>query len=72
MIGNMNMTTGQLIKSWRISEGLTQTALASLLSVSPQSVRYWEADIKRPSNAHCDALQRVSRKKLKRDALAFG
>lgn len=64
-------TTGQLIKSWRVSKGLTQRELAALCGVSSQTIWYWESGTKRPTNAHCDLLQAVSKGKLRRDVLAF-
>lgn len=64
-------TYGKQIRSWREAEGLTRPALAAQLSVSTQTIYYWEMGIKRPSNPHCRALQRISKRKLKQEQLAF-
>lgn len=64
-------TYGKQIRSWREAEGLTRTALAKLLSVSAQTIYYWETGAKRPSLSHCRALQRISKRKLKQEQLAF-
>ena len=51
---------GEKIRDARISKGMTQRDLASIIGVTPESVSYYERDLKRPSfdvlKSICNAL----------------
>ncbi len=52
------------IKSLRARQSISQTVLASLLNISPSTVRQWEAGAKHPSGSSLKLLHLIERKGL--------
>lgn len=54
----------QKIKSLRARQAISQAVLASLLNVSPSTVRQWEAGAKHPSGSSLKLLDLIERRGL--------
>ena len=52
------------IKALRARQAISQTVLASLLNISPSTVRQWEAGTKHPSGSSLKLLHLIERKGL--------
>ena len=55
---------GRQIRALREREQVSQTVLASLLNISPSTVRQWEAGAKHPSGSSLKLLHLIERKGL--------